>query len=107
MTISGDKIDALTNSLTKNSQSIKTIFDGNEHDGIKITFDTNPDNSREYIIDLKETIVQEQTEWKVFIDDFTLRTGLKLLALKECNDESLLPNMQPALARLYVYGIYN
>ena len=64
------------------------------------------EDTREVSIDIKNTIVKDQTEYLVNLDDFAKELNVKSSVIKDANEERFLSDIEKEFTSMYVYGTF-
>lgn len=107
--LSIDNINVLVDNNVSSSQELTTLrANMNKIDFGPVTMVYKPE-SRSVYIDIKESIVRNQTEWLVHLDDLQILFkpyNIKLKSLERADKEKLLNPLELTLSRMYSYGYF-
>lgn len=127
-----DMVDALVNTIVSNvKEGGKYLFLTMDGDLVEQTFEPafgtgqvlkklelgpaslrydSDKKPKELYIDIKGTIVENQKEWLVRLDDLTMRLGkygFERTMVKKADEEKFLNEFETIMTKMYTYGIYS
>lgn len=107
-TVNGDTVEEMFNPKLGNGEQIQELWMGPpEKRNIEMKVDI-PD--RKVWINIPNTIVEDQTEWLVKIDDLQIRLekyGLSLRSLERADKEGFLTQTERVYTTMYSYGSFS